>query len=423
MRLLNASRTTKAALLLLVGALAAVSALVIIDAQSSSRGDARVAMRIHEDGRIEAAIQTHDGTDWSARRLPDSRFLSPDVTRNRWYHSSAVPVDASAGYPLRFCVITHEGPGDEGFWGQVRAGVNLYAFLNDNVTVDYHASPDPAVQAQILRDCVDGDADGIAVTMPDPAALQEAISYAFEERVLVVSFNSGRSEYEAVGSHWHASVNEFAIGATAGGAFNAAALGAGANAGEALCLVHEANNIGLQERCDGLASTYNGPVTVLDVSDSGTADLAATRQAVSDALTADTAAVFGLNARIAGAALDAVQAAGSSAAVASVDVTAAQLEQIRDGELDFAIFTNAAVQVREALAWLLRSSDYWDAVYSAYLTDEELEGGALFTFASGVADLEPIIVNPSNAARWLQVFNRYEGFRDLFEADPTEAKK
>ena len=52
-----------------------------------------------------------------------------------------------------------------------------------------------------------------------------------------------------------------------------------------LCVIHEQNNIGLQQRCDGVKKGFGGPVTNLQVK--GTADIATTQTEIKSKLQAD----------------------------------------------------------------------------------------------------------------------------------------
>ena len=62
-----------------------------------------------------------------------------------------------------------------------------------------------------------------------------------------------------------------------------------------LCIIHEQNNIGLQQRCDGVKQGFGGDVTNLQVK--GTADIATTQTEIKSKLQADKSfdAVIALN--------------------------------------------------------------------------------------------------------------------------------
>lgn len=62
-------------------------------AQSSGDQEVRIAAQRLANGRTEFALQARaSGSEWGARQLPASRFLSAGVRTGRWYASSPLPV-------------------------------------------------------------------------------------------------------------------------------------------------------------------------------------------------------------------------------------------------------------------------------------------------------------------------------------------
>ena len=104
-----------------------------------------------------------------------------------------------------------------------------------------------------------------------------------------------------------------------------------------LCIIHEQNNIGLQQRCDGVKKGFGGPVTDLQVK--GTSDIATTQTEVKSKLQADKSydGVIALNPDIAVAARDAVAGASSEAKVATFDLSGDVVKAIQDDEILFAV--------------------------------------------------------------------------------------
>jgi simple sugar transport system substrate-binding protein len=104
-----------------------------------------------------------------------------------------------------------------------------------------------------------------------------------------------------------------------------------------LCVVHEQNNIGLQQRCDGVKQGFGGAVTNLQVK--GTADIATTQTEVRSKLQADKSfdGVIALNPDIASAVKSAIKGAGSDAKLATFDLSPAVLKDIKAGNVEFAV--------------------------------------------------------------------------------------
>ncbi len=107
-----------------------------------------------------------------------------------------------------------------------------------------------------------------------------------------------------------------------------------------MCVVHEDGNIGLEERCDGLESTYaGGDIERFNVASTGTGDIPGTQSTLVDKLTDDTdvAGILTLNPDIAIAARDAVAEVGVAPALATFDLSPDVLAAIEAEEILFAI--------------------------------------------------------------------------------------
>ena len=153
-----------------------------------------------------------------------------------------------------FCLIGHGGAQEDLFWGlagevQVTAG----DALGINVRSEAHA--DIADQVAALRACAADGASAIATTLPNPEALQPAISEAKAAGSTVLTFNSGAETATESGSALHIGLDDRLGGQIAGDELNARGI-----TGNVLCIIHEETNVGLEERCDGLEETYAGTV-------------------------------------------------------------------------------------------------------------------------------------------------------------------
>src|SRR5207249_4557027 len=101
--------------------------------------------------------------------------------------------------------------------------------------------------------------------------------------------------------------------------------------------IHEQNNIGLQQRCQGVKEGFGGTVTNTQVK--GTADIATTQTEIRSKLQSDKSydAVIALNPDIASAAATAIKGAGSKAKLATFDLTPGVIKNIKAGSVLFAV--------------------------------------------------------------------------------------
>lgn len=245
---------TKLRQAILLLAVFALGGLAVGGAFAAMHGDdeVRVAARKLDDGRVEVAVQAKQADEtWGERQLPERRFVPTDAEAGRWLTSSAVAIGEAPPPPRSVCIVHHGGEGDT-FWTQLGLNATLGAY-NLGLALTIKNDPDAARQAQQIRECADEGAKAIATSVPDVDALRDAIDYARDAGVIVITFNSGRLDAESLGVPIHISLNEAALGERAGGAFNDAGV-----EGTVLCVLHEPNNAGLVERCDVLDATYSG---------------------------------------------------------------------------------------------------------------------------------------------------------------------
>ncbi|MEY4312759.1 MAG: hypothetical protein RLZZ319_268 [Actinomycetota bacterium] len=232
---------------------------------------------------------------------------------------------------LKICVYTH---GDGGtFWSVAQKGAEAAA-ADLGVTLDYQGSNnDSAKQASTIEAGVSGGCSGIAASAPDPDAIKDAMLAAAAAGIPTVTMNSGSAVFKDLGAFTHVGQDEIVAGREAGVHFNE--LGAT----KVLCPIQEAANVGLTDRCKGLAETFEGETVDFNL-DGGLADLAGSAAKLQAALEADPAidGIFALNADIAaGAALPASEATGRNAIIGTVDMSADALQAIKDGKMAFAI--------------------------------------------------------------------------------------
>ena len=238
--------------------------------------------------------------------------------------------DSGAGAGMKLCMYTHGDGG--GFWSVAKKGAEQAA-ADLGVDLDYQESNNDAeAQAQLIEAGVSAGCEGIAVSAPNPDAISGALASATDADIPLVTMNSGSAVFKELGAFTHVGQDEFIAGQEAGRKFEE--LGAT----KILCPIQEANNIGLQERCDGAADTF-GNVENLQLS-AGLADLSKSQAEIQAKLESDPDidAVFALNADIAtAAALAAAEAVGREIINGTVDLSGDAVQAIADGELAFAI--------------------------------------------------------------------------------------
>ena len=233
---------------------------------------------------------------------------------------------------LVFGMSVHSNPAEDAFWGVVEKGAQDAA-ATYGVTLNSGGSGDPVEQSQLVENFIADKVDGIFVSLANPDALKDAVDKAVAAGIPVITINSGVDVYKELGALTHIGQTEFVAGQGAGEKFNAE------GAKRVLCVLHEEGNIGLEERCDGLADTFNGDVERFNVATTGVRDVAGTVAAIQNKLIADADvdAILTLNPVIAIAAHDAIAAEGGGQKLATFDLSPDVLAAIESGEMLFAV--------------------------------------------------------------------------------------
>ena len=242
-----------------------------------------------------------------------------------------VPVQAQAP-KLVFGAAVHANPAEDSFWAVVQKGAQDAAD-RFGVTLQFNGNSDPAQQAQLVETYTANKVDGIIVSLANPDALKDAVTKAVAAGIPVITINSGVDVYKQFGALTHVGQTELVAGQGAGERFNTE------GAKKVLCVVHEEANIALEQRCQGLQSTFKGTVERFSVATTGTRDAAGTVSAIQNKLISDISfdAVLTLNPVIAIAARDAIKAAKGTQKLATFDLSADVLKAIENGEILFAI--------------------------------------------------------------------------------------
>ncbi|GAB6897648.1 sugar ABC transporter substrate-binding protein [Kineosporia succinea] len=233
-----------------------------------------------------------------------------------------------------YAVITHSGPGDA-FWDRVKSGAEK-AGKDYGATVEYNADPDPAKQAQLIDAAVASKSDGIVVSMANPDGLEESVKAAVAAGIPVVTINSGVDRSAEFGAITHIGQSESVAGEAVGERLKSEGLK------KAICVIHEAGNVGLEERCKSSAGAF-GAMENLQVD--GTDD-AAVQASVTSKLQADpdVDTVLTLGGQYAVDAVNAVGESGSDAKIATFDLSEDVVSNIEDGKILFAVDQQPYVQ-------------------------------------------------------------------------------
>ena len=241
----------------------------------------------------------------------------------------------SSSSDIRIDVITHGAPGDS-FWDVVKAGAEQ-AGKDENVDLHYQSDPDVGKQATLIDNAVAAGTDGLVVSMANPDGLEKSIKAAVAAGVPVITINSGLDQWQQFGAITHVGQSETLAGKAAGEQLN--------NAGvkNALCVIQEAGNVGLEQRCAGAKSTFSGTLTNLQVDNT---DLAGSEATIESKIQADPTidGILSLGGDMSGQAVKAVDSTGADITVGTFDVNADVVQNIIDGKILFAIDQQPYVQ-------------------------------------------------------------------------------
>ncbi len=243
--------------------------------------------------------------------------------------TSATHVNLTQGSNLTFAMVTHSDEGS--FWSVVKKGAEQAAKDEGVKLIWSPSNNDPQKQAQLIDAAISQKVDGLAVSVPNADAIKGSLAKAKAAGIPIITLNSGADQSRALGAITHVGQTETIAGQAAGQKLKSA------GAKKVLCIVHEQNNIGLQQRCQGVKQGFGGTVTSLQVK--GTADIATTETEIRSKLQADKSydAVIALNPDIAIAAKAAIRGASSSAKLATFDLSPDVAKSIEAGTILFAV--------------------------------------------------------------------------------------
>jgi simple sugar transport system substrate-binding protein len=238
----------------------------------------------------------------------------------------------NSGYTI--AMITHETPGDT-FWDKIKSGAQQAA---DNAGIDlkYSNDPDPGQHATLIQNAVDSDVDGIATTLEAPDAEAQSVQTAVDAGIPVVAFNQGIDDYQDVGAEMYFGSDETLAGESAGERITA-------DGGlHTLCVIQDEGSVALEARCAGVAATSPGTENI-QVNGADDAAVVSSLQAkLAEDDTIDW--IVTLGAPIALDALQAMEAAGSEAKLATFDLNVDAAAAIQEGDIEFSIDQQPYVQ-------------------------------------------------------------------------------
>lgn len=254
--------------------------------------------------------------------------------------SSAKDGSSTAAAPvkkgdIRIDVITHGAPGDS-FWDVVKSGA-VQAGKDEGVELKYQSDPDVGKQATLIDNAVAAGTSGLVVSMANPDGLQKSIEAAISKGIPVITINSGLDDWKKFGAITHVGQSEGLAGQAAGTELQ------GAGLKNVLCVIQEAGNVGLEQRCAGAKSKFSGTLTNLQVDNT---DLSGSEATIESKLKSDSSidGILTLGGDISGQAVKAVDAAGSDVTVGTFDVNADVVNNVKSGKLLFAIDQQPYVQ-------------------------------------------------------------------------------
>lgn len=238
-------------------------------------------------------------------------------------------VTTAGGGDLTIHMVTHSDDGP--FWSVVKRGADAAAADLGIEVVWLGSNNDPETQVQMIEQAISEGSAGIAASLPSPDQLVGPLQAAVGGGIPVITLNSGSNDYQDIGALTHVGQDEIIAGRGAGERFNE--LGAT----KILCGMQEQSNVALEERCEGLAETFNGEVIIdfvgLD------ADQTSQTNTIKAAMEADpdVDGFMGTGPVIAMSGLNAAQDIGRDAVIAGFDLTPELLDAIEAGEVAFTV--------------------------------------------------------------------------------------
>ena len=239
----------------------------------------------------------------------------------------AIVFATSTAFAERYVMVTH-GEGNDPFWPVVqKGGEDAARAIGADFEYIYNPSADMADMASSIQAAAATSPDGMVISLPDPDSLGPAIKAAVAAGVPVITMNSGLESSASLGALMHVGQPEYLAGQSAG----ARAKAEGAT--KALCMIQEAYNTALVDRCEGYGESV--PMEFTDT----TSDPATIQTRATAALQANTDvdAVLSVGPHVCDAVSKALDDLGMTVHHSCFDLSPAVMDLINAGKVAFTI--------------------------------------------------------------------------------------
>ena len=233
----------------------------------------------------------------------------------------------SSAFAERYVMVTH-GEGNDPFWPVVqKGGEDAARAIGADFEYIYNPSADMADMASSIQAAAATSPDGMVISLPDPDSLGPAIKAAVAAGVPVITMNSGLESSASLGALMHVGQPEYLAGQSAG----ARAKAEGAT--KALCMIQEAYNTALVDRCEGYGESV--PMEFTDT----TSDPATIQTRATAALQAnsDVDAILSVGPHVCDAVSKALDDLGMTVHHSCFDLSPAVMDLINAGKVAFTI--------------------------------------------------------------------------------------
>ena len=240
---------------------------------------------------------------------------------------AAIVFVTSSAFAERYVMVTH-GEGNDPFWPVVqKGGEDAARAIGADFEYIYNPSADMADMASSIQAAAATSPDGMVISLPDPDSLGPAIKAAVAAGVPVITMNSGLESSASLGALMHVGQPEYLAGQSAG----ARAKAEGAT--KALCMIQEAYNTALVDRCECYGESV--PMEFTDT----TSDPATIQTRATAALQAnpDVDAILSVGPHVCDAVSKALDDLGMTVHHSCFDLSPAVMDLINAGKVAFTI--------------------------------------------------------------------------------------